>query len=259
MDVILFLVGVYGSTWALCLTLRSAAASGSVGAIYAFFFGTVWAPTALALLLAFTFGGRESFANLLQRLFRRPGSAGWFAVAAAVPFVTISIAILAARAQGQVAPRPDVSSWPLIVGLQVATGATGEELGWRGFLIPRLTERLGFTTASVIGGLLWSGWHLAGTVFPGAAVQATPLIPFLMFVALFGIFLAFVFARTGHVLAPILAHLSFNVTLALVGAPFASRLFWWVVVLATATAVGVAALSAWPANIALEPAATMRS
>jgi membrane protease YdiL (CAAX protease family) len=259
MDVFLFLLGVYGSTWALCLTLRSAAAAGSVQAVYTFFFGTVWAPTAIALLLALTFGGRRSGTDLLRRLFRAPRSAGWFAAAAVVPFVTISLAVLAARAQGHIAPRPELSSWPLIIGLQVATGATGEELGWRGFLVPRLTQRVGFTTASVLGGLLWSGWHIAGTVFPGAAVQATPLIPFLTFVALFGIFLAFLFARTGHLLAPIVAHLSLNLTLALAGVPLDSRLFWLVVVLATATVVGVVALRAWPADLALEPAATARS
>jgi len=259
MDVFLFLLGVYGSTWALCLTLRSAAAAGSMQAVYTFFFGTVWAPTAVALLLALTFGGGRACTDLLRRLFRAPRGAGWFAAAALVPFVTISLAVLAARAQGHVAPRPDFSSWPLIIALQVATGATGEELGWRGFLVPRLTERMGFTTASVLGGLLWSGWHVAGTLFPGAAIQATPLIPFLAFVALFGIFLAFLFARTGHLLTPILAHLSLNVTLALEGVPLDSLLFWLVVVLTTAAVVGVAALRAWPADIAPERAATARS
>ncbi|MEX1829987.1 lysostaphin resistance A-like protein [Luteibacter sp. CQ10] len=37
--------------------------------------------------------------------------------------------------------------------------ALGEEIGWRGFLVPRLYERLGFTGTSLASGALWSVWH----------------------------------------------------------------------------------------------------
>jgi membrane protease YdiL (CAAX protease family) len=35
----------------------------------------------------------------------------------------------------------------------------GEELGWRGFLFPRLYTLMGFTKASFITGAIWSVWH----------------------------------------------------------------------------------------------------
>lgn len=254
-SVVLFLLGVYGTTWTLCLTLRAAAAAGSSRAAYAFFFGTVWAPTVLAILLAALIGGRRDIADLVSRALTVPRRAGWFAVAAAVPFVTISLAVLAARARGDVAAPPPLSAWPFIVGLQVATGATGEELGWRAFLLPRLSQRFGFTRAASFSAALWSGWHVAGAFFPGTALQVAPIVPFLIFIALMGVFLAVVFAHTGHVLASILAHLSLNVTLALVGVPFASAVFWWVAALATAAVVGLLAFRAWPANTLLQPTA----
>jgi membrane protease YdiL (CAAX protease family) len=237
-SVVLFLLGVYGTTWTLCLTLRAAAGAGSSGAVYAFFFGTVWAPTVLAILLAALIGGRRDIADLVSRALTVPRRAAWLAVAAAVPFVIISLAVLAARARGDVAAPPPLSAWPLIVGLQVATGATGEELGWRAFLLPRLSQRFGFTRGASLSAALWSGWHVAGAYFPGTALQVAPIVPF-----------------TGHVLASILAHLSLNVTLALVGVSFASALFWWVAVLATAAVVGLLAFRAWPANTALQPTA----
>ena len=37
--------------------------------------------------------------------------------------------------------------------------ATGEEIGWRGFLVPRMHRLVGFTGASLLVGLIWAAWH----------------------------------------------------------------------------------------------------
>lgn len=37
--------------------------------------------------------------------------------------------------------------------------ALGEEIGWRGFLVPRLADLFGFTKASLFSGLIWAAWH----------------------------------------------------------------------------------------------------
>ncbi len=46
-----------------------------------------------------------------------------------------------------------------VMVLFLAVLHTGEEVGWRGFLLPELTRRTGFLTASVITGLIWAVWH----------------------------------------------------------------------------------------------------
>ncbi len=38
-------------------------------------------------------------------------------------------------------------------------GSLGEELGWRGFLVPRLAALTNFTKTSLIVGCIWSLWH----------------------------------------------------------------------------------------------------
>jgi membrane protease YdiL (CAAX protease family) len=38
-------------------------------------------------------------------------------------------------------------------------GALGEQIGWSGFLSPRLAERYGFTRAALITGAVWATWH----------------------------------------------------------------------------------------------------
>jgi membrane protease YdiL (CAAX protease family) len=50
----------------------------------------------------------------------------------------------------------------VILVLSPLTGllsATGEEIGWRGFLVPRLHGLVGFTGASLLVGLIWAAWH----------------------------------------------------------------------------------------------------
>jgi hypothetical protein len=80
-----------------------------------------------------------------------------------------------------------------------------------------------------------------------------PLIPFLLVAALVGAFLAFAFDRAGgHVLAPMLAHLSFNVSLGIGGTYPAAEPFWWTLVFACAIVVGALAFGQ-PANKGMQP------
>ncbi len=36
----------------------------------------------------------------------------------------------------------------------------GEEIGWRGFLVPELYKTMGYTKTSLLSGLIWVVWHL---------------------------------------------------------------------------------------------------
>jgi uncharacterized protein len=40
--------------------------------------------------------------------------------------------------------------------------ALGEEIGWRGFLLPRLVRQFGFTWGCLISGGIWAVWHYPG-------------------------------------------------------------------------------------------------
>jgi len=43
--------------------------------------------------------------------------------------------------------------------------AIGEEVGWRGFLVPELVNVVSFPVASVISGLAWAAWHYPILIF----------------------------------------------------------------------------------------------
>jgi len=67
----------------------------------------------------------------------------------------------------------------------------GEEIGWRGFLVPELAKRHGFAATAIISGLIWAFWHypllLLGDYHPDTPVWYylplfTVLVPAINFV-----------------------------------------------------------------------------
>lgn len=43
--------------------------------------------------------------------------------------------------------------------------ALGEEIGWRGFLVPQLFKSYSFTTTALVSGIVWSFWHYPALIF----------------------------------------------------------------------------------------------
>jgi membrane protease YdiL (CAAX protease family) len=78
-------------------------------------------------------------------------------------------------------------------------------------------------------GVCWALWHLPAWFDPNLPHHMFPLLPAMISIATFGVFMSFVFFRSGgSVLATIAAHLSFNVMTGLLGVNLASPVFWWV-------------------------------
>ena len=63
-----------------------------------------------------------------------------------------------------------IYSIPLWFLLALPFGPMGEELGWRGFMLPRLLDEFNYLKSSILLGLAWGVWHLASFSFPGAAI-----------------------------------------------------------------------------------------
>ncbi|MFC7342862.1 CPBP family intramembrane glutamic endopeptidase [Saccharopolyspora griseoalba] len=102
---------------------------------------------------------------------------------------------------------------PLIAPLINAVPAFGEEWGWRGWLLPRLTE-LGVWPALLLSGLIWGAWHapltLLGYNYPSLGAWAAAM--FVGFCALFGVLLGWLRLRSGSVWPATIAHGALNAT-----------------------------------------------
>ncbi len=49
--------------------------------------------------------------------------------------------------------------------IRSTASALGEEIGWRGFLLPRLVQQVGFTGGCLVSGIIWAVWHYPGLLF----------------------------------------------------------------------------------------------
>jgi membrane protease YdiL (CAAX protease family) len=112
-----------------------------------------------------TTAGRMGLRQLWQRLTRWRIGWGWYAVGL-LPIVLYVVAT--AVANGFSSTNITLSTittalFSLHAGFFVSLflrGALGEELGLRGFALPRLQQRMSPFRASLIIGVLWGAWHL---------------------------------------------------------------------------------------------------
>jgi membrane protease YdiL (CAAX protease family) len=105
-------------------------------------------------------------------------------------------------------------------------GAFGEELGWRGFLFPELQRVTSFTTASLIGGLVWALYHLPLILFSdynSAAPRAFVVVIFFISIIARSFLHNWFRARSGSVWPNVILHASHNIFFLHVFDPLMSR------------------------------------
>jgi membrane protease YdiL (CAAX protease family) len=174
-------------------------------------------PTVAGLLLTGVVSGKAGFGDLLSRMFRWRVDVRWYVVALLTAPVTVTAVLLALSLSsagflpGIFASDDKVSL--LVIGLAAGlmTGLC-EELGWTGFVIPRLRLRYGVLTTGLIVGLLWGAWHFP--LFSGGDLSgALPLALFLpvqlfSFLPAYRVLMVWVYDRTGSLLVAMLMHVS---------------------------------------------------
>lgn len=90
----------------------------------------------------------------------------------------------------------------------IVLGPLWEEGGWRGFALPRLQERYGPFTGSIILGAIWAFWHMPGYL---GGWMTTEFPALLIYCIGFSILATWVYNNTrGSILLMILFHASSN-------------------------------------------------
>lgn len=89
----------------------------------------------------------------------------------------------------------------------------GEELTWRGWLLPKLTERFGQLRAVLLTGLVWGIWHAPVVAMGYNYGEGHPLAnvaAMVLFCLVLGVIQGFLFWRTDSIWGPVLFHAAVN-------------------------------------------------
>jgi membrane protease YdiL (CAAX protease family) len=165
-------------------------------------------PAAAAITTA-TLCGPAERADLWRRVTQWRARGYWYLLAMLLPLPisTLRSAIeYLLGAPGPIRIQP-ISTLSVVVFVLVA----GEEIGWRGFAMPRLTVRVGWVTASVIIGSLWAFWHLPLFFMAGMPQYGTPFLPYIGYtIGLSVILSALTLSTSGSVVIATLFHGAVN-------------------------------------------------
>jgi CAAX protease family protein len=193
---------------------RSPQSGRSLVAGALFLFGTI-SPSLVALALTARAAGRPGALALLRRTVQAPPAVRWYVFAVSYIAAIKLVAAILHRLIAGAWPTVGSEAWYIMaVAVVVSTPVqAGEEIGWRGYALPRLAMPLGLARASLALGAIWACWHLPLFFVPvgDTSGQSFPLY-FLTVIAM-SVAMAWLYWRTGgSLLLTMLLHAAANNT-----------------------------------------------
>jgi len=249
LDLALFTALTFGLTWCLvgAYVIDAATATRVLGPMRLgapAFYLAVYAPSLVGVILSALRYGPAGLKDLFGAVLRIRIGWPWMVVAGlGVPGLWLLGLLADAVAQGGVSGvdmRPLTVALPLLLiggHLLRDPGALGEELGWRGFALPRLLQLFDARTAALLLGLVWAVWHLPAFYVSTLSQSHMNLPVFIAQVTAYSVFMTWIFvnARGSVLWAGIVPHMLFN------AAPRAGlHLESWVIIAAAAVVLGLA-------------------
>jgi len=156
-------------------------------------------PTLAAVIVLAVLREREGLRRLFAALVRVRASAWWYAATLGYWPLATAVALGLGALGGWVAPALGRLPWgallPIFVTMLVSN--VWEEIGWRGFALPRLQARYGDLAASLLMGLLWSVWHLPLLANPASPMAGLPWYGELVFSLALTVIYTWLYRGTG--------------------------------------------------------------
>ena len=195
-----FFVLAYALTWPLIPLV-------SVSPLWGF--PALFGPAFAAIIVVAVADGRPGLRDLLGRMARWRVGARWYAAALGLPTVlTLAAAILHVMLGAQMVVEFGGLS---VLNFVVFVLIVGEELGWRGYALPKLLATRSALAAGLILGALWGAWHLPTFFVPGAPQYGLPFSAFVLLTMSYSVLFTWVYLHTrGSVLIATLLHGSIN-------------------------------------------------
>lgn len=196
-------------------------------------------PTVAGLTMTLTVSGTAGLREYRARLLKWSVAPIWYVVALLTAPLALALTMLglsqfssdflpAFLSAGPIDPAgpiaaPNVQTL-LFVAAFVGVGAGFfEELGWTGFAVPTLLERLGVASTGLVIGLAWGLWHFLAVWWGSAASFGPVPVPLFLLVALFTflppyrVLMVRLYQRTGSLPLGIVMHASLTTSMIVLG------------------------------------------
>jgi len=174
-------------------------------------FYLMWCPAISAIIISLV------YEKSLSGIGWRPGKLKWLGLAYLLPLVYAALAygIIWLSGFGGINPNYKIGAFKLIIVGTIfnVAFALGEEIGWRGFLVPQLYKRFNFTLTCFITGIIWSVWHFP-EIIGGAYLAKMPVVTQLLLLVITVTAMTFPISwlrlKSGSVWPAVLMHASHN-------------------------------------------------
>lgn len=182
------------------------------------FFIGVYGPT-IGSLVTSIIGGKSQFLLLLKKFLHLKMPIKSLILTFSLPILFVATGVLLYSIEaGNIGPIDikGLLTVPSILLAGIYAGPLGEELGWRGFLLPELQKKFSPLTCAIVVGIIWFSWHIPlfwapiGTLVSGN-LSLFSLITYFLMINCLSIIVTWLFNQSSYNLwVGILFHLFIN-------------------------------------------------
>jgi membrane protease YdiL (CAAX protease family) len=221
-NILIFLILAFGITWIVGIPLAIKNQPGSEPNPFEISQIGALGPAIAALILIYRENGTHGLKEFWRKITNWRFSLSWYLGIILIPLIMSGVLptiILFFIRYGS--PPPFLgplhgaptwkNAWWFFLFI-VVIGGGQEELGWRGYLLPKLQIQSNALVSSLIIGVIWTLWHVPFLFIPGSALYGAPLIGYLIQLTLLSLILTWIYNNTDSILACILYHAWTNFT-----------------------------------------------
>ncbi|MBN9390946.1 MAG: CPBP family intramembrane metalloprotease [Chloroflexi bacterium] len=190
-------------------------------------------PTIAALVVIGFSSGLTGYRELGKRLIRLRFGLKWYALALLItPAISLTAYIMGKTFNlGDIPAESDlVLVLPMLLG-NFALFFFTEEIGWRGYALPKLQKMFNPLVSSLVLGILWGLWHLPYWFVPGSFQAGLPFAGFMLLTVSQAVLMTWLYNNSrDSVLLAVLFHAAADTAFAFSGVLSGPQTLFWLVV-----------------------------
>jgi uncharacterized protein len=202
-------------------------------------------PSTMGVLFVALLRGRSGVRTLLGRLLHARIGLRWYLAVVALTMLA-PLAVGVSILMGGDTPVVDNTVFGVLFlfAFMIFPGsALGEELGWRGFVLPRMQARHSALKASLLIGILWGPWHLPLWLTGSEGHPISLYFPFVVAVVASSVFYTWLYNNTGgSLLIVVLYHAASNLPITVLITPLGGQMAQPFLIYVALTVVAAAAI-----------------